>query len=103
MNKRTSCCGTVISAACCFGLLSAFFGILGLTTAVGIINRYGDYLFFPAYSFFGTYFVLSLLTKQEYALIVPVGVIAVYFASFGILYAALIIVGVLAALLVRRK
>jgi len=95
--KTTSGIGAGIALGCCFGLLNVIFGLLGLTAALAAVNRYGDYVFFPAYSFFATLFVWSLLRgrKNWYAYVIGlIGLaIGIYFMVFGLVYASLIIGG----------
>ncbi len=86
-----------VATACCFGLLNVVLGLLGLTAAVAAVNRYGDYLFFPAYAFFATLFVWSLFRIKKKWITYTVTAVAValgiYFMIFGITYALLILGG----------
>ena len=97
---KTCAVGTGVSIACCFGLLSVIFGLLGLTAALAYVNAYGDYVFFPSFAIFGTIFTYVLLrwkkTGYNYVLAILTAGIAIWFMTFGLVYAGLILAGIIA-------
>jgi hypothetical protein len=94
---KKSATGTVIFAACCFGLLSIL-GVLGFTTVLSYTNRYGDFVFFPAYSAFGTVLVYALMQwkRNVYSYVAAAATIGlmVFFSIFGIIWFVLVLGGV---------
>lgn len=95
--KNTSGICAGIATACCFGLLNLILGMLGFTAAIAVVNNYGDYIFFPAYSFFSTIFVWALLREKKnwlrYTITAVAIALGVYFMLFGITYTLLVIGG----------
>ena len=65
MNVKKYCkvgaYGTIISGLCCLGLLGVLLGVFGATAAIAYVNKFGDFIFLPAYGIFATLFVYSLL------------------------------------------
>jgi len=107
MSKLKTCAtGTGVSLACCFGFLGFFLGLFGLTTALSYVNTYGDYVFFPSYAIFGTVFIYALLKwrKTWYNYLLSLGLISmmVYFSVFGIVYASLVIGGIIIGLIIIK-
>ena len=105
-NIKTYATGTIISLACCFGLLNVLLGLFGLTAALAYVNRYGDYIFFPAFAIFGTLLIYSLINWKKiwwtYAIAAITAVIMVYFAIFGLIYALIIIGGIVIAIILIK-
>jgi len=105
MSKLKTGIGAGIALGCCFGLLNVIFGLLGFTAALAVINKYGDYIFFPAYSFFATLFVWSLLNRKNWLTYV-VSLLAlgfgIYFMIFGWVYAGLVVGGTILGGIVIR-
>jgi len=97
---KTCAVGTGVSAACCFGLLNLLLGLFGLTAALAYVNQYGDYIFFPAFAIFGTIFAYALLGWKRrwynYILSILTAGIAIWFMTFGLVYAGLILAGIIA-------
>ena len=101
---KTTGIGAGIALGCCFGLLNVIFGLLGFTAALAVINKYGDYIFFPAYSFFATLFVWSLLDRKWLTYMVGLLALAlgIYFMIFGWVYAGLVVGGTILGGIVIR-
>jgi len=103
---KLSASGTVVSAACCFGLLNVILGLFGLTAAIAYVNTYGDYIFFPAFAIFGAIFMKQLLNwkKNWLTLLLSLAIVGVmiWFITFGILYTTLIIGGVIIGLILIK-
>ena len=104
---KTCAVGTGVSVACCFGLLSVIFGLLGLTAALAYVNAYGDYVFFPSFAIFGTIFAYALLGWRKswynYVLVILITGIAIWFMTFGMVYAGLILTGIIAGGLITWR
>jgi len=92
--------GSGIAVGCCFGLLGFILGLLGLTAALAYVNKYGDFVFFPAFAIFGTVLVYSLMQWKQnvytYLLSLATISIMIYFAIFGIIWLLLILGGIIA-------
>ncbi len=108
-NKRlvTTCAtGTGIFAACCFGVFGIL-GLLGFTTLLAYINTYGDYVFLPGFSAFGTVLVYALLqwrrNASTYAASAVTTGLMIFFSFFSIFSAGLILGGVVIGLLIVRN
>jgi hypothetical protein len=83
--------------ACAFGFLKIFTGIASVGLLVWL-DKYGNYLFLPAYSFFAAVFIGSLSDNMDWLfLILTLAAlsVAVYFASFGFAQAGLLVGGFL--------
>lgn len=107
MNAEKCCkiggAGGFVALLCCFGVLGALLGLFGAAGAIAYVNNYGDYVFFPAYSFFATLFVYGLLNWKKnfgtYVLSAVAVGFGLFFAKFGLLYAGLILAGLIIGLL----
>ena len=108
---KTTAIGSGIAIGCCFGVIGFILGILGLTTALAYVNKFGDFLFFPAFAAFGTILIYSLMQWKRnvytYLLsLVAIGIM-IYFSIFGIVSFLLILSGIIAGsiilLIIRRK
>ena len=103
---KTSGTGTAIAAACCFGLLTLILGLLGLTAALAYVNKYGDYVFFPAFAIFGTIFIKQVLGWKKnwftYTLSLIIMGVLIWFMTFSRVFTFLVIGGVVVGLLFIR-
>lgn len=104
MNAKKCCqIGGCIALLCCLGFLGTLLGLFGAARAIAYINQYGDYVFFPAYSFFATLFIYGLINWKKhwasYLLSLITVIIGVWFASFGLIYTGLITGEVIISLL----
>lgn len=114
MNAK-KCCkvgayGTIISGLCCLGVLGVLLGIFGLTAAIAYVNKFGDFLFLPAYGAFATLLVYGMLSLKKnvltYAVTVIVAALAVYLSLSlmgAVLTIAGILIGVVLILIFRRS
>jgi len=101
---KTTAIGSGVALGCCFGVLGFILGILGLTTALAFVNKYGDFLFFPTFSAFGTILIYSLMKWKRnmytYLLsLVTIGIM-IYFTIFGIVWFLLILIGAISGSLI---
>ena len=108
---KTTAIGSGIAIGCCFGVVGFILGILGLTTALAYVNKFGDFLFFPAFAAFGTILIYSLMQWKRnmytYLLsLVTIGIM-IYFTIFGIAWFLLILSGAIAGgiitLIIRKN
>jgi len=113
MNTK-KCCkvgvyGTIISGLCCLGLLGVLLGLFGATAAIAYVNKFGDFIFLPAYGIFGTLLVYSMLKLKKnwltYLITVAVAGLAIYVSlslSGVLLTGGGIIIGAMLIALLRR-
>ena len=106
VTDKKSGTGTAVSAACCFGALGIL-GLLGFTTALAYVNRFGDYIFFPAYAAFGTVLVYAMISYRKNALAYLVSIATIglmlYFSIFGLLWAGLVLIGVIIGTIINKR
>ena len=96
---KTTAVGSGIAVGCCFGLLGFILGLLGLTATLAYVNKYGDFVFFPAFAIFGTLLIYSLMQwkRNVYTYLLSLATIGImiYFATIGIVWLLLILTGVI--------
>ena len=95
---KVSAYGTVISGLCCLGILGVLLGLFGATAAITYVNKFGDFVFLPAYGAFATLLVFSMLSLKKnwftYLVTAIVAGLAVYL-SLSLIGALLIISGII--------
>ena len=101
MNTK-KCCkvgayGTVVAGLCCLGILGVLLGFFGATAAIAYVNKFGDFVFLPAYGVFATLLVYGMLSLRKnwftYLITAAVAGLAVY-VSLSLLGVALTVSGI---------
>lgn len=98
--------GTVIAGLCCLGALGFLLALSGAAAAIAYVNKYGDFVFLPAYGLFAALLVYGMHKIKRNWIAHTVTAVTVLFGiyvSLSFTGAALTLAGVVIGIIIVKS